>query len=63
VVRVHALAPPGGAFVRALVARASLAQALDRALAVGPFDFEAWLVTAVRDGAVLGARPLPPAAA
>lgn len=55
-VRVQALAPAGGCFVQALAEGDSLAAALDRALAVGPFDFEAWLVAALRDGAVLGAR-------
>jgi hypothetical protein len=57
-VRVQALAPAGGAFVRALAVGASLGLALDRAQAVGAFDLEAWLVAAVRDGAVLGARPV-----
>jgi hypothetical protein len=59
-VHVQALAPAGGAFVRALADGASLARALDLAQAVGPFDFEAWLVGAVHDGAVLGAQPLRP---
>ncbi|MEY8878154.1 MAG: putative DNA-binding domain-containing protein [Leptothrix sp. (in: b-proteobacteria)] len=50
--RVQALEPTARAFMAALLAGADLATALDRAAA--DFDFEAWLLQALRDEQLVG---------
>lgn len=62
--RIAAIDPPAGTLLRLLQTGADLPLALDGACEVAdglgePFDFSDWLGTAVTDGVVLGAAPLP----
>lgn len=62
--RIAAIDPPAATLLRLLQTGADLLRALDGACEVAdgleaPFDFSDWLGTAVTDGVVLGAAPLP----